>query len=519
MLVAQLVVSTMQQESTTPAVASRDESETRLGVRRSRQRAGLLSILCASGCFLTVVCWLALLRWFALVEHYAMPGFAFDKIPGHMQSPVLRGTVLIFCTLGLLYIGIFLLCRAMPRISLLVKVALVVTVAVSGVINVLLYPVAAIDVFYYLCQLKLAFYYHQNPYVVTFVPFFAADPFVPYAWPLEVPLTYGPAWLLLSGMPAVLAGFENLLQLLLSYKLFSFALLALSGWVIAQYQDDEKDRWLGVYTLLANPLVLFEAVANAHNDVMMTFFLLLAVLALKRQSALALPLLTLAALIKALSVVLFPLFLLVMVTHKWQLRSLLVSILLTVVLASVAIAPFWNEGRMVDGLLSGMTFTGTLATAAIASFVRENAQQTQASAAQLVTFRFLLGGLCVVLSFLIAWRLKDVERVCAYILLVFYTLVVALQPWYLIPVIALLSIQPRRVEFAFIASASTIGLLINILDVWARFSSGLSFTERHLLGTVCMNVPLLLVLVVELWRSPRRREQPAFRWHGSDRAG
>lgn len=509
----------MQQESTSPAVARQHAHETRLGERRSRQRAGLLSILCVSGSFLTVACWLGLLRWYALVEHVATPGFAFDKISGHMQSPVLQGTALIFLMLGLLYVAGYLLIQAMPHLSRLVKVALVGTVALSGAINVLLYPVAAIDLFYYLCQLKLAFYYHQNPYVVTFVPSFAADPFVPYAWPLEVPSIYGPAWLLLGGVPAVLAGFEDLLRLLLSYKLWSLALLALSGWVIAQYQDNPKDRWLRVYTLLANPLVLFEAVANAHNDVMMTFILLLAVLALKRQSALALPLLTIAALIKALSVVLFPLFLLVMVTHKWQRRTLLVSVLLSVVLLSVALAPFWSRGQMIGGLLSGMTFAGTFATASLASFVREYMQQTQSSASQLVIIRLLLGGVCVVLSFLIVWRLREVERVCAYVLLVFYTLVVALQPWYLIPIIALLSIQPSRVEFAFIAAASTIGLLINILDVWARFSSGLSFTERHLLGTACMNIPLLLVLVVELWRSSRRHVQPAFRWSGSDPAG
>jgi len=41
----------------------------------------------------------------------------------------------------------------------------------------------------------------------------------------------------------------------------------------------------------ADPLILFETVGNTHNDVMMTAFLVISVLALRHRSQLAAPLL------------------------------------------------------------------------------------------------------------------------------------------------------------------------------------------------------------------------------------
>ena len=92
------------------------------------------------------------------------------------------------------------------------------------------------------------------------------------------------------------------------------------------------------------------------------------------------------------------------------------------------------------------------------------------------------------------------DRVLVHLLLLLYTLIGSIQPWYWIPVVALLALRHDRGGSNYLLVSSAIGLLIYLLDVWARFDSGLSFVQRHLLGTVLLNVPIAAFLVFELVR-------------------
>ncbi len=457
---------------------------------------------------LTLGCWLLLLNWYSLVDHYATPGFAFDKIPGHFQSTTLRYTALLLCTLMLLYGLNYWLIRSAPSVSKAIKLSTIVMIGGAGTINVLLYPITAIDVFYYLAELKLAYGYRQNPYLVSFVPSFAADPIARFGWPLHVPLAYGPAWLLIGRLPTALTGFDDLLGLLLGYKTFSFLLLLLGGLLVYHYHADERSRWLGAYAFLANPLVLFEAVGNAHNDLVMTVFLIAAMLAIKRRSVLALPLLALSALVKVFTLVTIPFFLLALWTRKWNWSKILCSALLALAAVVGVLAPFWANGKMLGGMLQGMAFANNLKTASVLSFTGTLLQQYGAPERVLSSVRWVFGGLFVVAAALIMWRSRNFERVPVYVLLLFYTLAGSIQPWYWIPVIALLALKHGRIGFAYLVLASALALLIPLVDVWARFNSGWTFPQRHLLGTLLLNVPALGLLWIEL-RSPIPREHDA----------
>ena len=450
-----------------------------------------------AGSCCSVGCWLLLLRWYSLRAHAGTPAFAFDKIPGHFDSPTLRSTTLILVVLILVYALMYGIIRKTSRLSPWTKSAVMVMILGSGIANILMYPVAAIDVFYYLAELKLTYFYHQNPYVLTFSPAFDADYFARFGWPLHVPLAYGPAWVLLGGVPAAVAGFDDLPRLLLAYKAFSFALLLLCGSIIYCYYDDSKHGWLGAFAFLANPLVIFEAVGNGHNDIMMAVFLLMAVLALKRRSWLTLPLLALSALIKVFSIALLPLFVLAMATRKWGRAILLPSGLVALALTCAVVAPFWSDGRMLHGMSQAMGFANNLQTASVFSFVSGYLQQ-HTPTTNLEFVRSAFGLLFVSLAGLIIWRVMVFDRVLVYVLLLLYTLIGSIQPWYWIPVVALLALRQDRGGSAYLLVSSAIGLLIYLLDVWARFDSGLSFVQRHLLGTVLLNVPIAAFLVFEL---------------------
>ena len=450
---------------------------------------------------ISAACWIVLARWYLLVEHISRRGFALDRLPGHFASPRLRHTLLLFAVLMSAYGLNLWLIKSLPVISRSIKAAVLGTALISGVANVLLYPVAAIDVFYYVLELKLAYHYQQNPYLVPFVPTFAADPAAPFGWPLHVPLAYGPAWLMLGRLPTLASRFDDLARLLLFYKGFSLVLVLLMAVVVFYVKQGEKHRWLGVYALLGNPFLMFEAVGNAHNDVVMTLFVLAAILALKRRSWLGGPLLALASLVKIFAVVLVPLFLLASWRDRWTLRSVLLAGAAAVVASGLVILPFWAGGGMIQGMLKGMEFANKLITASLTSFVRISLRDHQAPPETLETIRVAFAGLFAVAALLVAWLVRDVERAAVCVLLLLFTLVGSLQPWYWIPAVALLALHHDRRAAAYLFVASAIAFHIYFLDVWARFNSGMTFFERHLLGTMLLNVPILVFVASELHRA------------------
>ena len=201
-------------------------------------------------------------------------------------------------------------------------------------------------------ELKLAYGYGENPYLVTFAGY-RDDPFALPAFLVDVPLFYGPVWLIAYGLPVALVGFETIIGLLGALKLFNLGLLALTGLLIYRSHEDDRAGWLGVYLFLANPLVLFEGVGNAHNDVLMTLFLVAALVAFRRKSVIAGPMFALSALVKLFTIVLAPLLLAVMLRDRWGWRRLALAGSLALLVVVVSVMPFWADGAMVDGLREG----------------------------------------------------------------------------------------------------------------------------------------------------------------------
>lgn len=467
--------------------------------RTSRDPAVYAGVLGLSCSLLALASWRILAGWYSLFDHYATPGFAFDKIPGHFASWTIRYTLVLFLALTLVYAGIYLLIKEVARISGSLKLAAILMIVGSGLANIVIYPVAAIDVFYYLAQFKLVYHYHQNPYLVTFVPAFEADPLARLGWPLQVPPAYGPAWLLILGGPTNVAGSGNLIRLLLTYKALSFMFVLVAGLIIFKYQDEEKSGWLGAFAFLANPLIWFESVANAHNDLIMTVFLLGAMLALKRRSWLVLPLLALAALIKVFAVVLVPLFLLEIYRARWRRKDFIVSALLACGVVIVMMAPFWAGGRMLGGMLRGMEFANDLRTASVVSLTMEYLDLRHASPAALSVARLVFAGLFLMSSALIMWKSRRFERSLVYVLLLFYMLVGSLNPWYFIPIIALLACRQGRAGTGYLFVVTALGLIIYQVDLWARFNTNLVPFHRQVAGVLFLLLPMIGFLAVEMW--------------------
>jgi hypothetical protein len=439
-------------------------------------------------------CWSIVLLWCPAFVYYGLPHLAFSDLD------VSWSAIWVFLALWLIYLLGYWLIKKAPRVSPSIKLAIILAVVGSGAINILVYPIGAIDVFNYIIETKLAYHYGQNPYLVT-ADAFARDPFARFGFFLDKPLGYGPIWLILSGLPSVLAGFDDLLRSLLYYKAFNLALIVLTGLAIARYQDDENGRWLAAYTVMANPLVLFEGVGNAHNDVMMTLLVIAALLALKRRSWLAAPLLAASAMVKFFTASLAPLFAMVVLEQKWSRAKLILSLVASVALVLGAFAPFWANGAMIGGLDRGIEAYGSLNSVSIYSLVREYLRQRQVSEDVQSLIWWTLGGLFALCALLVMWKLGSdgrIERATVDMLLLFSALLTLLFPWYLIPTVAILALKHDGIEFAFLLVFSALGLVYYPLSAWAWSGPGWSPLQIHLFQALFLTVPVILFLVVRV---------------------
>ena len=142
------------------------------------------------------------------------------------------------------------------------------------------------DIFSYVIAGRIAAVHDTNPYVATPADF-AGDPFLSWVFPFwrDAPTVYGPVWTDLSWLMGKLTGEWANVDQVAVYRLTLFALelLALGLlWRLLQSTvprgDDRRPYWLAFCVYAWNPLVLFDLVGNAHNDIAMVTLMLLGIL-------------------------------------------------------------------------------------------------------------------------------------------------------------------------------------------------------------------------------------------------
>ncbi len=484
------------------ALAASDRTtRQRTAVRQVEFRVIGLSIV-------AIVAWVALYHWYSLADHF-VPDFAFDKIPDHFNSLILQGSVLAFLVITATYVAVFWLLKQTATLSPTLKVIIVLFVACVGLVNIGLYPVGALDVFYYIVQLKLPYVHHVNPYLTTPLQISPGDSANSFAFALGLQLYFGPAWVLVSWIPTTVTGFSDLQTTLVGLKVFNLALLAVTAVLLYKYQDDDKRGWVAVFLFLANPLVLFEGVGNAHNDVMMAFFLVASMLALARGSWLAGPLLALSILVKWFSAGLIPLFIVVILMNRWPRQKALLATLGALAVGVACSLPFWAGGHMMSGLAQGLSSSqDIMRSTSVSSLLREFLDQGGAAPATISLLQTALYGVFGVFALAMlwpVWRGRAYELAANDTFLAFSVLLSLLFPWYLITAFAVIALRRTRSSMGFLIVATTLGLLYHPLSVWAWFNSGLQPIQIHLFQALLLTVPILIFLSMELAGSDMRR--------------
>ncbi|HKV83470.1 MAG TPA: glycosyltransferase family 39 protein [Ktedonobacterales bacterium] len=186
-----------------------------------------------------------------------------------------------------------------PARSRLVRRAALAFPIVAGAVMVWMQPVTTTDLYGYVARGYLYAQLHINPmtHPASLLPggFTVARPAAPY----------GPAWLLVCGLVSRIFG-NNLLANMLAFKFIGLAGVAVSvllvDWLAKELFPAGRLR---IDVLFGwSPLLIFEAVGNGHNDIIMVVCVLAALACMSTgRSRSAFALLVLGALIKYFSAV------------------------------------------------------------------------------------------------------------------------------------------------------------------------------------------------------------------------
>lgn len=159
------------------------------------------------------------------------------------------------------------------------------------------------DIFNYLTTAKVAFNFHENPYIIMPIEFIG-DTNLLFTHAANKIALYGPLWIAISGIPYLL-GFGNFVLAFFNLKLVVMLFYIGTVWLI---QKISKSIYAALLFAL-NPLIIIEALIGSHNDVVMMFLALFSFFLLKKKKILLASLFLIGSiLIKYVTIFLIPVF-------------------------------------------------------------------------------------------------------------------------------------------------------------------------------------------------------------------
>lgn len=366
-----------------------------------------------------------------------------------------------------------IICLGPARSLLKVIVAFSVLFAI---VLLMIPPVGSADVFNYILLARVFTEYGRNPYLVTTANF-SQDLFYPYApgmWH-NLPLQYGSVFAIISVAASFIAkdGFwlnQFIFKILLVLVHFGNILLIIRLTRLVKPALGDIPAFLYAW----NPLVLFEIANNAHNDIIMTFFVLLALyFYFSKKYFWVLPAILLSVFTKYVTLLLLPLFVYLIIKKipkeklaNFLAKTILVGILLTVILY----APFWQGIATFKSLYMqtqlysfGNLSLGPMLIFGLREIFSIFIPVPYPLATQIVRLTAIFVFLLLYVLFLFRFfkgQKKDIIW-SSFLVLFLYTViaVISLQPWYFLWVIPLAVLSDRRLATYTVFFVTILGLL------------------------------------------------------------
>jgi alpha-1,6-mannosyltransferase len=354
-----------------------------------------------------LIYWLVFVRPFPLARYYAaIPPVDYAKLTDHSVAGAISFSLGIIALFAAHLMALKTLRAISERADRRRAWAVILggTLLFSATLA-LAYPTAAIDVLIYAVRTRGWALYGLNP-LATAPQTLPGDPWIGLAaeW-VDAPSPYGLVWEGTSRLAYCLVGGDFLAHL---YALKTISALAHLGCLalIALTLRRLKPEWslIGAAAFAWNPLALLEAAGNGHNDILMTFFLLLAIyFAAAGRRWLVIPALALSIFTKFIPVILLPFFFLYLMRQEktWARRLGIAAgnLALFATLGVALMAPVWPgwEEWAVRDLGSG---AGKSLFALLVLILRPWIDTNAA----FDTTRYLLGGAFLLIYLRMAWR-------------------------------------------------------------------------------------------------------------------
>ena len=287
---------------------------------------------------------------YALIYFFRSRVGAFGSIEKYLPNEPLFGTLLLITLIWLYYWGhknidIFSFRLILSGYILFAVILLATPVLLSD------------DIYAYAMKGRVYAIYDQNPYLVPAINF-PHDDFIKYigsSWHVLFPQTYGPLWNTISILLSWLGKNSPYLAIFL-FKLIGFianSLILFLVYKIGQIFNPVKLK--EIFFLYAwSPFLLLEFINNAHNDAWLVLFTILAFyFYFTKKDGLIIPSLVLAGLIKYISWLLIPLFIIFLYKEKRLTTNLIfVSIILSLIFLVGFYLPFFAGITTFFGLLN-----------------------------------------------------------------------------------------------------------------------------------------------------------------------
>lgn len=401
-----------------------------------------------------------------------------------------------------LYAAAVLLARALRD-----RRALVAVLGVGAIYAVLFLPtnpVGAQDIYHNVFDARILWKYGDNPNAVP-PSAFLNDPLFPavVAWN-EFASVYGPVWYAVSGVPFA-AGGDDLRANVIGHKALTAAFL-LGTALLTSLTAERIRRGTGVAAAIAvawNPLMLFETAGNAHNDIVMVFFAMAAFYALvMRRWLWIFPLLALSVATKYGLILLGPLILVWLLRREdVPKRKVLLSLGLGAAVGAAVYLPFFQGADTLEVIRRQSGYNTSSPSAVLDMLLIHqwgfNSLESSRLMKQIVVPLFL------VLYAWQIWRVRGtvaglVERCVVVLFLLMLISTWWFWPWYVIWIVPLAALLPRRGAALIGLSFSASAMLMYTAYFWLLYGDGVRLQLTT--ATVAFLPPALIGFGYLIWR-------------------
>ena len=367
---------------------------------------------------------------------------------------------------------------------------------------VFVYPINAIDIFGYIAQSRVLVLYHANPMIVAPARYTQDSLIRSLSGFVASPLPYGPLGILMEAIPTVFSG-PNLLANLLLLKGFSALFLLGSSYIAYQItaRIEPKMALSAALFLAWNPFMQLEYVVNAHNDIIMIFFLLLAIFAyINNWHVAAFAIIVLSSLVKYSTLPVLLIFFMGSLFYyksaKDRVKYTLFAYIVIVILAALFVLPFWMGPQTFASL--AVMAQGHLYSFSL--FLNDLAMQKITFDQSEMLGLGIFGGCYLYALWLASHRQVGLLAgcfLCLFALLAFATAYV--QPWYIVWACIPASLIPQRTAQQIALLLAYVATMVELIHAyiwpWGAYQNAGAYAIINSMAYLILFGPTIFLLI------------------------